>query len=233
MIKAPPNSGSLFRNYKHSFSLVLMAIVDADYRFVLVDVGAMGGNSDGGVFGNSDMGVKFKNKELDMPDYGFIPGYEAQGEFPFVLVGDEAFALAVNLMKPYPGRGTGRRPRMQDVFNYRLSRARRVVENAFGILAMRFQIFNRTLNIHPEHAESVTLAAIALHNFLTVPGQNFYDIVSRFDPDQTVRPNALRPTIATGLRPAQVPKHIRDQFAIYFSSREGAVDFQEEYRLLQ
>lgn len=52
------------------------------------------------------------------------------------------------------------------VFNYRLSRGRRVVENAFGILASRFGVFQRQMLLSPEKAQAVTLACCYLHNFL-------------------------------------------------------------------
>jgi hypothetical protein len=55
-VQAPPNSGSKFFSYKHSFSVVLLALVDARYKLTVVDTGSYGRNSDGGIFAHSKLG---------------------------------------------------------------------------------------------------------------------------------------------------------------------------------
>ena len=131
-IKKPAKSGSLYFNYKHFHSIVLMAIVDADYKFLYVDVGATGSGADGGVFKDTEVRECFDDGSIGLPPPSPLPG----GDTPvgYYLVGDEAFPLKTWLMKPIPRRNLTPEQR---VFNYRISRARRVVENAFGILASR------------------------------------------------------------------------------------------------
>lgn len=66
-------------------------------------------------------------------------------------------------MKPFGNRNLNY---MQRIFNYRLSRARRVIENVFGIITRKFQVFERRILLEPPKAKSITLAACVLHNFL-------------------------------------------------------------------
>ena len=52
------------------------------------------------------------------------------------------------------------------MYNYRRSRARRILENMFGILANCWRVFQTTMHLSPERAISVTLSAFILHNYL-------------------------------------------------------------------
>ena len=83
-------------------------------------------------------------------------------------------------MRPYPKNRT---ERSEIIFNYRLSRAQRAVENSFGILATRFRIFRRPIIARVEKIIAITKAAVALHNYLIVEDSCYYipderDIVS-------------------------------------------------------
>nr|XP_029724189.1 protein ALP1-like isoform X1 [Aedes albopictus] len=160
-LQCPPNSGSQFFNYKGTFSINLMAVSDACSNFIAVDVGAYGGNSDGGVFAESTFGKRLYSGQLGLPQAACLPG--ATLEIPHYLVGDAAFPLKPYLMRPFPGRLL---PAIRENFNKRLSRARRIVENAFGILVARWRILRNTLTMEPAQAERIVLACVVLHNFL-------------------------------------------------------------------
>ena len=84
MMRAPPNSNSLFYNYKGFFSIVLMALVDADYRFIFIDVGNYGSNGDSGIFKNSALGEAFGAQMLDVPPPKQLPGYPEGVHYPIV-----------------------------------------------------------------------------------------------------------------------------------------------------
>ena len=68
------------------------------------------------------------------------------------------------MMKPYGRRNLDQQ---QKIFNYRLSRARRVVKNASGILALRFQCFLGQMRQEPDTVRLLVEAAVMLHNLLT------------------------------------------------------------------
>ena len=129
--KCPVIPGSCYFNYKSSFSIVLLALVDADYKVLYVDVGCNRRISDGGVFRNSSLSNALSLNTLNIP-------LSDSENFPYVVAADDAFPLKTYMMKPYAFKKPCTEKR---VFNYHLSRARRVVENAFGILANRFRIF--------------------------------------------------------------------------------------------
>ncbi|XP_069587439.1 uncharacterized protein [Ranitomeya imitator] len=157
-ITQPPHSGSFYYNYKGYFSIILMALVNANYDFISVSVGINGRVSDGGVLEHTDFGERLKNNKLALP-----PNSDTTENMNFVFVGDEAFPLHPNLLKPFSQKTLTPERR---IFNYRLSRARRVVENAFGIMANRFRVFHTALNMKLTSIDSVVLACCVLHNFL-------------------------------------------------------------------
>lgn len=162
-IQCPINAGSTFYNCKGSHSIVLLALVDADYKFISIDVGSYGRNSDGGIFEKSDIGKKLRSGTLGVPENAPL---EINGlPQPHVILGDEAFPLKTYLLRPYSRFHLGENE-PNKIFNYRLSRVRRVVENAFGILVARWRVFRRHLEIQPYLVDKVVLASCCLHNML-------------------------------------------------------------------
>ena len=105
-IKRPKGDGSTFLNYKEFHSIVLVGLVDSDYKFIFVDVGCQGRISDGGVFRNTELYNRLVSDELNLPDPMELlnPVWNFTGESmsrPSVIVGDEAFPLNKHLMKHY------------------------------------------------------------------------------------------------------------------------------------
>ena len=183
----PQCSGSDYYNYKGFYSIVLMAIVSPSSEFIYADVGCQGRISDGGVFRNTNFFKALEANSLGIPNPQSLPtalenrGHEDEDSFcqiPHYFVGDDAFSLAPNMMKPYPQRGLTEEQR---IFNYRLSRARRVSENAFGILSAKFRVFHTTLCTKPENAVVIVHVALLLHNFLLRKCPSVYAPVGSLD----------------------------------------------------
>nr|CAH0110752.1 unnamed protein product [Daphnia galeata] len=153
-IKCPKLSGSEFYNYKNYHSIILMALADAKYRFLITDIGASGREGDASVFSSSSLASAMKKNRCNIPKPAPLP--KCDWIAPFFIVGDEAFPLSRNLMRPFAGRKTG----------LLLSRARRVIENAFGLLVARWRIFKTEIQAQPEQVDWYAKACCVLHNYL-------------------------------------------------------------------
>ena len=184
-IRCPANSGSEYFNYKGFFSLVLLAFVGPDYRFLYIDVGCQGSASDGGVFRNTSLWKALNDGTLNLPQPKTLPQspdllFENNPDLKIehFFVCDDAFPLGIHLMKPYSKR---KLTEEQRIFNYRLSRARRISENAFGIMSVRFRVLYSMMCLNAENATQVTLACCALHNMLMVKASSIYAPPDTFD----------------------------------------------------
>ena len=147
----PPRSGSFFFNWKRRFSIVLLALIDADYKFTMISVGH-----------NSSFGKKLLSGDLNLPPEERIDGAPRHlPKLPYVFVGDEAFPLRNNMMRPYPGAKNRRLPLDEHVFNWRMNIPRKISENAFGIFVQRFRIFHRKILLEPPTAVLVVKTVLS------------------------------------------------------------------------
>ncbi|XP_051156969.1 putative nuclease HARBI1 [Leptopilina boulardi] len=180
VMQAQPHSGSINFNYKKQHSLNLLAVCDSEYKFIAVDIGARGRESDGGVFRKSNFGKRLLDRSLNLPPPSAIS--PTGPILPFYFVADEAFPLDQNIMRPFPGRSTGVMPFRQRIFNYRLSRGRRTIENSFGILCCQWRVFRIPINATEVHIKLIAAAAICLHNYLRKEEENIPEDARRYCP---------------------------------------------------
>ncbi|KFM83072.1 hypothetical protein X975_20311, partial [Stegodyphus mimosarum] len=142
-------------------------------------------------------------------------------------------------MKPYPGQKLNHHKR---IFNYRLSRARRVSENAFGILAARFQLYKSNILSSPQNAKHFVMATCCLHNFLRSTSSAVYTPKYSIDEEDVAQKclnlgdwhnaqNALASLPTASHRGTQQAKYIQNLFCSYFNT-VGAVPWQNDMCLL-
>ena len=93
-------------------------------------------------------------------------------DVPVVIIGDPAYPLKRWLMKGFPN--TGRLTREQTNFNFRLSSARMVVENAFGRLKGRWRRLLKRNDVDTAFASEVAAVCCILHNVCEVYREQYY-----------------------------------------------------------
>ena len=148
--------------------------MDANLKFVTVDVGAYGTQGDGGVFRYSALYQSLGTRSLKLPEDTVLPNSEIT--LPYVFVGDEAYPLTTYLMKPYSRRTLDR---SKAIFNYRLSRARRIVECAFGICASKWRILDKATETKVDTAMEIVKCIALLHNII-IDAEGLHDLLSNY-----------------------------------------------------
>lgn len=228
-------------NYKNSHSIVLLAICDAKYVFRFVDIGAVGRRSDGGILKTSKFGQKLENNELNIPKPKLIS--RRRRPLPHCIVGDQAFPLKPYMLRPYPGKKVN--DMKKRIYNYRLSRARRVIENSFGILASKWRVFRKSVIASQENVSKIVKATICLHNWLRLEDISNKPAAPYVTPDLIDRETADGRTVPGTWRQAEDVAfvdinrmgtnnstreaiQIREEFCEYFNN-EGAVKWQDDY----
>lgn len=214
---------------------MLLAVSDSNYKFTYFDIGARGSECDANIFLSSKFGRKVMTEELDFPNDKDIDG----NLFPFFFIGDGAFPLSRRMMKPFSSRNS-----LNDdhhIFNYRLSRARRCVENAFGILSTKWLCLKRTMFCNPDRAQKIISACCLLHNYLISTRSNQYcpqNYVDQYNekgeliPGEwrgIVEPNSLINATTSHIkgRSSLTAKTMREQLMKYFCTT-GAIPWQRK-----
>lgn len=184
-----------------------------------MDVGAPGSESDAAIFSNCAFSRLMENKLLNIPEDGILDGQKT----PYVIVGDEAFPLKPWLMRPFPGRELDDR---KDIFNYRLSRARRVVENTFGIWAAKWQILYKPIDADKDLVHLIIWSTLILHNYLRVKLQEEI----RDEDELCANKSNIQSLPRMGSNNYTMNAfQVREKFADYFLSPSGSLPWQYQH----
>ena len=171
-IIAPEEFHTDYFNRKGWHSVILQAVVDARYRFTDVNIGWPGSVHDARVFTNSE--IFKKGQRGCLFDSSTAKSKVIQGvEVPVHLIGDPAYPLMSWLMKAHSD--TGQLSTVQSTFNYRLSRARNVVENAFGRLKGRWRCLAKRNDCDLEFVKLQVASCCTLHNICEVHGDRYQE----------------------------------------------------------
>ena len=166
-ILRPQASASDYYNRKGFYSIIMQAVVDYRGRFLDVYIGWPGKVHDARVFVNSSLYSKGNNGTL-LPNYSrTLSGVQV----PLVILGDPAYPLLPWLMKPYPENA--HTLQQQKHFNYRQSRARMVIENAFGRLKGRWRCLLKRVDCDLSNVSELVVSCVVLHNLCEMYGDSF------------------------------------------------------------
>lgn len=181
-----------------------------------------------GIFLKCKMGQAINSGNFNIPPPAALPSSDIV--VPNVILGDEAFALSTNMMKPFP-RAQSLHDKSKAIYNYRHCRARRTTENVFGIMSSYFRIFFTPIHTTPDKIDKIILGSCILHNLMRtekIPSPSemiFEDMNNITNPTD----NLIGLSNSMG-RPTTQGIAIREKFQAYFNG-VGAIEWQE--RMIQ
>lgn len=189
-----------------------------------MDIGSEGRQCDSTIFQNSKLGQRFYDESLQLPVAKCVSATN-NITLPYVLIADEAFPLTTFMMRPYPRNNLDTRKK---VFNYRLSRARRSIECAFGILAARWRIYGKPIIASVSTARKIIQATTALHNYVMSTEKDL-DVQLQYSnftvQDRAVISESLKNLPRNRSSNPAAAKKIREDFANFFNGI-GALPWQ-------
>ena len=207
ILRPPGESGSDYYNRKGFYSIVMQAVVDFRGRFMDAYIGWPGKVHDARVLANSSLYIKGEAGT-------FLPDLKRQLNginVPLCILGDPAYPALNWLMKVYPEHGN--MSSKEKLFNYCLSRARMIVENAFGCLKGRWRCLLKRNDSQVTNVISITSACVVLHNICEA-----YNDECLCEWVDECGPTPLNPTTAN--TQAVPPSHVRDAIATHIFNNQ-------------
>ncbi|TKR95174.1 hypothetical protein L596_009377 [Steinernema carpocapsae] len=208
VIRAPTGEMSDYLDYNGSYSVTGHALVDAFYRFVRFDVSVPG----------TPVNLSILDPK-NLPEVREVNGYV----LPFVAVTDQGFASSPSVLKLFGPAEASTDP-WKTEFNCRLTRAMQVTENAFSLLASRFDVLHSPLQLSPEKSGDLILSLALLHNFLRTQ-----EMIRGEEPEeiQEEAKKLLMPLGEESSRSTSVQaRRKRADFVEYFVSPEGKISWE-------
>lgn len=217
-----PNTGSANYNYKGFHSIILLGCCDADGYFTSIECGFAGRNSDGGVFQVSTLGHWLEREGLNIPtESTALPNDATGNRFPYYFVGDNAFPLRRNLLRPYSVRNLDN---VKRIYNYKLSRGRKSIECTFGMLTQKFQVLLKAISCRKYSTIiSIIQCVCILHNYI-----RRYDGVQYTTTTDSFNVSNIRhaPILIPNMTFVNTPNGLRNYLANYFLQPNVALPWQ-------
>lgn len=195
--------------------------------YIFIETGYPGRNSDGGIFQAGRLGQWIQNNNNNLPDDFYLPHDDSGSTFPYYFVADNAFPLKRNILRPYPLRNICNKKR---IFNYRLSRGRKNIECAFGMMTQKFQVLMTPIRCkNYDTINNIIKCVCVLHNFIRKSEGVDYEInqtEDRNNADDNIQIHIPEHNEHLHVDRNSSPNQLRDYLTNYFLKPNNSLPWQ-------